>query len=420
MNIKTFFNNISPFIKRGLGGFFILFCLFFNFTFAQELVGTCKPVSTFTREETESGVLKIYYRGKNNIPYGASASARPRPFQMLVTHYPHSTCTIENAVSQSHGYQCRGNTCGYFGYHFYVGQDGRIFQAAPMTKRTNHTDSTRSRGTVYYDNNSSIGITLVCGERGTTNLQVQAAIKLGHVLQVAYNIPSFKIFGHGELQGNRESREGSPLHQSLRRQIPSTGKFTINYALENGQLGECEIDGPVPAGCSGDLCNVSIPATGSGGPLGNLLSGMGLGGRPLYNDSNDPTMAPILQDQPLLKNLQQQPTAISANQDPNKKQGMGIVGDEKIGGALGNGLGKGLGNTDTCSESFITEKKLRVKYYYGNYKDKFEKKYGDWEKLLEKGDTKFDLNLFLATFYAKQIKSNLLEIQKCVTKSPEK
>lgn len=363
---------------------------FFNSVFAQELLGTnCGQVTAAT---TEDNTINIIYRGKNNVPYGRDASSNPQHFNLIVFHYPYTSCQPEASVNSGLNYSDERG--GYFGYHFYIAQNGDIYQGAPMNKRTNHVFQPESRGIINYDNNSSVGITLVCGENGPPQSQVDAAVKLGHALQVAYNIPSNRIFGHGEIQNNRETREGSPAQQMTRSKSPTSGKFTINYTLENGQKTSCSIDGPVPAGCTGNMCNVSIPAASTG-----------VGSSPKLNDSND--FSPGQKDLPYQGNHPPQNSSLPQN---------GLPVNAAPTTNQSNPASPTTAINAKCSDTELVNLKLKINYYAGIYSKKYRSKYGNWADLLNKNNYSFSFEYFFAKYIAREISVNINALNICLQK----
>jgi len=118
------------------------------------------------------------------------------------------------------------------GYHFLVGRDGLITQAAPLTKRTNHIkggNHFRRVANTHLENYNTIGVSLHGGYIKQTNhyyhwpatdVQVDAAYALLKLLGVRFGIDITEhTWGHGELQNDRMLAEG---HQVVHKckQIP--------------------------------------------------------------------------------------------------------------------------------------------------------------------------------------------------------
>lgn len=381
---------------------FFLFNLFtlVNLSFAQstsDLLGRdCKRVDSF---ETSNESIEITYQGKNNLSYGSAASANPRPFQLIVFHWPGSGCDIQKAVN--YGQNTDSARGAMFGYHFYIDPSGKIIQGAPMFKRTNHVDSKNGRGTINYDNNSSLGISLVCSEKGTGAKQLETAVKLGNAIQVAYGIPSYKIFGHGEIQTTRDLPEGRPAAIATRNSTPK-GEYKINYTLENGSKAVCVVDGSVPAGCSGDLCNVSIPAS-SNSALDSILNKLGIGSKQIYSDNNDPGDTSILQDRAF--NLKNNPTPA---QEP-------LVQPLQRYYPTPQPIQQPVATTtqNSCTNIFIASEKAKLTYYLDGYNKSYASSFGAWNIFLNTQVTSYSFEAFFAKFYVRKINESYLNLKAC-------
>lgn len=127
---------------------------------------------------------------------------------------------------------------GSYGYHFYLGQSGAAVQGAPLTKRTNHikppghrqrtgvapkisnknTIGIASVGGCQVDPDKPRAITLRCISDIVTPEQTDAAMAIIAALRERYGIPCQNVWGHGELQRDRESFEGLTLARMARSQ----------------------------------------------------------------------------------------------------------------------------------------------------------------------------------------------------------
>ncbi|MFM2415074.1 MAG: hypothetical protein RI911_767 [Candidatus Parcubacteria bacterium] len=205
---------------------------------------------------TEQDPLSIQYMGNDSVRYSGAVA---RPFDMIVFHDPGSNnCDPFPMIRYGQTYDAsRG---GVFGYHFYIARDGKIYQGAPMNRRTNHISSANARTNMPFSNSSALGISLMCGHQQIPEAQLRAAQKLGHAIQVAYGVPSNRIFGHGELQTNRSPNEGLVAARLTRQSTPSE-KSQIKYAMNGAQV-LCGISGRVPPGCTGNGCEVFAQSTG--------------------------------------------------------------------------------------------------------------------------------------------------------------
>ena len=160
--------------------------------------------------------LQIIDQSDPDFVYGRSASRNAQPFAGLVVHHT-ADKPIQNLVNYGKSIdRVRG---GAFGYHYYVGKDGQIIQGAPLDKRTNHIKPpkhSQRKGSVGLSNANAIGITLIGAERGATPAQRKAAEQLGRALMAEYNIGADSIFGHGDLQRDRQATEGAEIVGLLR------------------------------------------------------------------------------------------------------------------------------------------------------------------------------------------------------------
>ncbi|MFG1418298.1 N-acetylmuramoyl-L-alanine amidase [Xanthobacter sp. V0B-10] len=160
--------------------------------------------------------IQLRYAGIPGAPYGRTASANAKPFRGIVLHYTGSNSTVDEAVA--YGLKDDPERGGAFGYHFYIGRDGEVVQAAPMEKRTNHVKDPSSTQRVRGDlsNADAIGISLVGDGEHPTPAQIESARKLGQSLMTTYGIKTDHVFGHGELQVDRAGNEGTTLARILR------------------------------------------------------------------------------------------------------------------------------------------------------------------------------------------------------------
>jgi len=103
-----------------------------------------------------------------------------------------------------------GEKTGQFGYHFLVNRDGRITQAAPLNKRTNHIKpgSKSQRVALHHlENHNTIGVSLYGGYRTIDGInyhqpaprvQLDAAYKLIVALGSKYDVSLERCWGHGD------------------------------------------------------------------------------------------------------------------------------------------------------------------------------------------------------------------------------
>ncbi len=201
-------------------------------------------------ETATTGSLPISYSANGKVPY---SDARPRAFSMIVFHDPGSAqCDVQAMLKYGQTYDKRRD--GMFGYHFYIARDGTVYQGAPLSKRTNHVSGAFRRTQLQYSNSSAIGISLMCGHMKIPDVQLRAAIRLGHLLQVAYAIPSQRVLGHGELQYNRLPNEGIVAARATRT-TPALQSDSLTVIKRSAQ-NTCNISGTVPIPCSGAACEI--------------------------------------------------------------------------------------------------------------------------------------------------------------------
>ncbi len=153
--------------------------------------------------------LGIQYAGDDSAPYGVSATRNAKPFDSIIYH--HAEGDIDNLVA--YGKRVDSARGGSFGYHYYIGKDGKIIQGAPLDKRTNHIKPNAKYGT---SNASALGITLVDAVGGATDAQMQSAQQLGARLRDQFGIDPNRIWGHGEIQGDKMATEGKEAAERLR------------------------------------------------------------------------------------------------------------------------------------------------------------------------------------------------------------
>lgn len=180
--------------------------------------------------------LNIEYAGDPTFVYGSEATASAQPFIGIVGHHtsPPSVNSLVNygkTIDQERG--------GAFGYHFYVGRDGRIVQGAPLTKRTNHVkppgSSQRSgRPGNNLANNNSIGVSMVGGTPGNaTDIQIDTTFKLMQALMSHFGISNTSVFGHGEVQSDRQAEEGMAAVRRVRGDSTLPG---ITTGVQDGPI----------------------------------------------------------------------------------------------------------------------------------------------------------------------------------------
>jgi hypothetical protein len=152
--------------------------------------------------------VKVVNAVDPNGKFGLSATKNAEPFKSVVFHHTGSD-NVQSALNTlKKGDPFRGG--GSFGYHYYIDKDGTVYQGAPLNVRTNHvmpsSSSLRTAGDGV-DNKNSIGISFV-GSGKETPEQIASGTKVAAAVMQQYGIKPDSVFGHGELQKNRESGEG--------------------------------------------------------------------------------------------------------------------------------------------------------------------------------------------------------------------
>lgn len=189
--------------------------------------------------------LNIEHSFSKDFEYGGT----PKRWSGIVLHHTEDS-DVDSAVA--YGQRVDEERGGAFGYHFYIGQDGRIVQGAPLTKKTNHVKAPGRRERYSGSdqaNSNSIAISFVGAAHVNarhqavgsepTEAQVEAAQNLVAALSARYGIDQRRVMGHGELQSDRYGSEGSSVAQMIRMAADSDGGPSFNdqmrYADEIGQ-----------------------------------------------------------------------------------------------------------------------------------------------------------------------------------------
>lgn len=149
--------------------------------------------------------LNIERRFSEDFHYGRQATANAQDFQGIVMHWTSEGTSAQQIAD--YGNRDDPGRGGAFGYHFVIGSDGKIIQAAPMNKRTNHILPDEEG--VNLSNRNAIGISLAGAAGGATPEQEAAARRLARQLMEQYGIDASNVLGHGEIQSNRQAQEGA-------------------------------------------------------------------------------------------------------------------------------------------------------------------------------------------------------------------
>jgi N-acetylmuramoyl-L-alanine amidase len=178
--------------------------------------------------------LEVAYWGRPDAAYSKYATRKRRKPVAIVVHHT-SAKPVKNLVTYGHiSDPNRGG--GAFGYHFYIGRDGHIVQGAPLSRRTNHikfkTNKQRRETAKHLWSGNTIGVTLVggcdplmrpdwkawqrCTQEFATPHQLRAGAIVIRALQARFSMKCAEVYGHGDLQYDRESFEGVLLSRLVR------------------------------------------------------------------------------------------------------------------------------------------------------------------------------------------------------------
>lgn len=186
--------------------------------------------------------LDIKDRVNPNAQYGRTATANAEPFNGIVLHHTGGEDADKFIRYGQSVDRARG---GSFGYHFYIDKDGTIYQGAPMDARTNHVKpptARERRDATGLSNENAIGISLLGSGGDETPAQLTAVKQLAKSLAATYRIDEKRIVGHGDLQNDREGREGQAALKAIRGEIraddyapAATGRYASLSPLERAQ-----------------------------------------------------------------------------------------------------------------------------------------------------------------------------------------
>ena len=177
----------------------------------------------------------VAYWGKPDAAYSKYATRKRRKPVAVVVHHTGAR-PVKSLVTYGH-YSDPSRGGGAFGYHFYVGRDGHIVQGAPLTRRTNHikfrTNKKRRDAAKHLWSGNTIGVSLVggcdpmmrpdwrargrCVSEFITDKQLRAGLAVVRALQDKFGMACGAVWGHGDLQFDRQSFEGVRLSRLSRR-----------------------------------------------------------------------------------------------------------------------------------------------------------------------------------------------------------
>lgn len=191
---------------------------------------------------------QVAYWGRPDVAYGRAMTAAAVNPVAVVVHYTDNRSIVDLVRYQHNGDAERG---GSYGYHVYVDPVGRVLQGAPLSVRTNHIKpkghSARKAAGAHLDSANTIGVSLVgacrsapmmpityaCSRETVTAAQLAAASAAVLAIQQRFSIACGEVYGHGDLQHDRQSFEGATVSRHLRAlcgTAPSPGADKIEIA----------------------------------------------------------------------------------------------------------------------------------------------------------------------------------------------
>lgn len=193
--------------------------------------------------------LDIAYWGKPDARYSNYATKGKEKPKGIVVHFTRTKPVLWMVKYGHVSDPSRGGAS--FGYHFYIGRDGKIVQGAPLSKRTNHikTIKRKERTAIarHLWSGNTIGISMVggcdkllrpnvwwratnCGDEFVSDAQLKSGMALIKALQKRFGMACREVYGHGELQTDRDNFEGATLTNWARDRCPEQ----VAEASKNG------------------------------------------------------------------------------------------------------------------------------------------------------------------------------------------
>ncbi|MEL6297713.1 MAG: peptidoglycan recognition family protein [Pseudomonadota bacterium] len=176
---------------------------------------------------------RVAYWGKPDARYSRYATRSARKPVAIVVHFTYAK-PVRSLVEYGH-MRDYGRGGASFGYHFYVGREGRIVQGAPLSRRTNHIKfhrhPNRTATARHLWSGNTIAVSLVggcdpllrpdwrrfgCSGEFATREQLDAGFAVIKALQDRFGIACREVYGHGDLQTDRKSFEGRALTRKAR------------------------------------------------------------------------------------------------------------------------------------------------------------------------------------------------------------
>ncbi|MCH9661086.1 MAG: N-acetylmuramoyl-L-alanine amidase [Bacteroidetes bacterium] len=161
-----------------------------------------------------------------HFQYGISATKNKTAVEGFILHHT-SDSPFDNYLQYMSRHDSKRG--GTFGYHFLIGQGGRVAQTAPLSKRTNHVQSASYRtSALSLTNKNTLSISLHSGYKilekkylplPASEVQLDTAKLILRALVNEFNVSREAIWGHGEIQSDRMHEEALVLAKWSRENI---------------------------------------------------------------------------------------------------------------------------------------------------------------------------------------------------------
>ena len=193
------------------------------------------------------GLETIQMDGETYYQYGITASRKAKEtgykLEGFILHHTSDGRydSMLNYISKVDRYRGEGGKEGkgknQFGYHFLVGRNGLITQAAPLHKRTNHIKPGSHPERValnHLENHNTLGISLHAGytkkdgvdyHQPASEKQLEAAHQLVIALSKKFGVSLDNCWGHGELQKDKMLSEAHELVHKCKNLPPYSATF---------------------------------------------------------------------------------------------------------------------------------------------------------------------------------------------------
>lgn len=149
------------------------------------------------------------------------ANAHAKPIEGIVTHHTGHVGDGSLNAAMEYGYKADPGRSGVMGYSFYAGPDGNVVQARPLEERTNHVSPLGRTAAQGLQNTNTYGVSAVADDDSSvTPAQRAAQEQVTRDLVDYTGIDARNVYGHGELQANRQGSEGRAVAQAVRDHTP--------------------------------------------------------------------------------------------------------------------------------------------------------------------------------------------------------